>query len=283
MKNLFTGLTVGMGWVTVLVLVFFLLALLPLFEVLLENGSKLFYAFTAALFIMSLSAGSVTSGFSELNRKPNSVSYLYNADTSEAIWFTCDREADEWTSQFFSRAAERRETGEIFPLMKRCVFTNSPFLIDRAPPIRAEAPRIRVRGDTAGQSRILSLEVIPGPGSSAALIFIRNDNTIKEVYMGDDRLETFPVAGLKAAHRLLLGRIDNEGFISIMYNAPPESGIPLKIISGKNSSVELTCIDVTYGTPGIEGFRTVPRGKDMMPSPGFFVKDSTMVSKKIRL
>ena len=93
------GLKIMFGGAILLVLSFSLV--LPLFEN--YNSKEKWAMLFGAFFLLFMVKAHLNSGYSNTNKKPNSLVYFFDYDTNKSYFATYDLTIDDWTSQFLTK------------------------------------------------------------------------------------------------------------------------------------------------------------------------------------
>jgi hypothetical protein len=102
----------------------------------------------------ALIAGSLTATPDAASPQADSIFYVLNADTGQALWVSEDPQPDVWTSQFLGTTFSRGELPELFPHL------SDKFLFAPAPALNLTAPQVDLLSDrSAGDTRTLRLHI----------------------------------------------------------------------------------------------------------------------------
>jgi hypothetical protein len=262
---LFISLTLSLSGAVMVIVVLLLGLLIPYFN-LMTTPSKWLLPRVAALgSIGFLMVGSLTAGFDNNHRKPNSIFYGLNADTGEAIWASIDEEPDEWTAQFLSANPEKGALTEYFPSIAK------EFLGSRAQIAPLAAPSIVLLADEAHNGvRTLRMRITSPRQAPLISVYVNASAEILEAVINGKRFNRHNT----------LSHIEPENRWRVRYWALPKEGIVLTLQVRSSHPLEIRVVDQSYGPPGILGTSFRPRPEHMMPTPfGFGLSDSTLVSK----
>ncbi|HYO64055.1 MAG TPA: M20/M25/M40 family metallo-hydrolase [Pyrinomonadaceae bacterium] len=268
-RQTFVGLT--LEWVAaILSLIALLLGLLvPHLDALAAAAGRwALPSAAAALCVAMLLAGGVRSGTDAAQPKLDSIFYGLNADTGAGVWASLEDEPDEWTSQFFAPAAQKKELTGFFNANSSRRYLQSP-----APAAPLAAPEVVVLDDTArGDARHLRLRLRSPRGASVLTLYV------------DSRAEITGAA--------LDGRAFGEGGAhtsaqrgphwSLRYYAPPAEGVELRLDLKAAEPLRLRLVDQSYGLPEFEGAPVKARPEGVVPAP-VHLTDSTFVSRSFNL
>lgn len=217
--------------------------------------------------VIALIGGAATSGFSEEDKKPNSVAYLLDSDSNQAYWFSLDPAPDAWTGQFLG---ERPERGSLAQLG---VAGAGDALRASAPAVAIPAPTVTVVADTpVAAGRRLTLRVASPQGAQRTSVFLLDRLQAADVEVNGRRMDDAPPGRL---HPVAGGRL-------LTYYAAPPEGFELRFTVQPADSVPLRVTESRYGLPALPGASVRPRPEWMMSKP-FITTDMTVVTRKIRL
>lgn len=132
-------------------------------------------------------AANLTAGFDHHHRKPNSLFYGLNADTSTAIWASADAEPDAWTAQFLSEDAEQATLPEFFPLSSR------EFLRSRAPLAPFAAPSLVLLTDyTRDNVRTLDMQMTSPRQAPVISLYVDARTEVLAAMINGKRIQNQP-------------------------------------------------------------------------------------------
>jgi hypothetical protein len=210
-------------------------------------------------------AASFTAGFDSQHRKPNSIFYSVNADTSTAFWASVDAAPDAWTRQFFSEDAAQATLPEFFPLSSR------KFLQSRAPLAPFAAPSLALLADsTLDHVRTLEMQVTSPRQAPMISLYVSGDTKVLGAMINGKRIQS--------------QETDRHGTSEVhwglrFWGLPPE-GLSVTLQIPASQPVELRLVDQSFELPEIPGVSPSPRPDHMMPTPfGFGLSDAILVSK----
>lgn len=214
------------------------------------------------------------SEFNEERPKPNSLVYLYDADSGSATWNTYDRIHDSWTETYFNAEAEDRAVKALFSSKYGSGFTRSVQApqIDLAPP-QILQEKLSAAGEEPEEYRI---KIIPQ----------RDINRIELFADRTRSFETFKVNGLEAPD-LRPGESNLHVFRSrwsdrlLTYYAVNRDTLLLEfsIPAGEKPDIILYEASHDLNEPR---FNVAPREKWMIPRP-FVLNDASIIKQTIHL
>jgi hypothetical protein len=201
-------------------------------------------------------AGSLTAGFDESHRRPNSIFYAMNTDLGKAVWASPDIAPDEWTSQFFTRRVEKGL------LTDYIASSYADFTKGEAPLATLHAPQIDRLGDEMKDgNRIVRLRVASSRQAPIIVIAAPVEVEVSAFAINQKRISNPP------AQRW-----------GIAYLNLPKEGLDLTLELKSKGPVKMLVYDVSYGLPDEPSLSFSPRPNYMMPSH-FSHSDTTVVSR----
>jgi len=210
-------------------------------------------------------AASLTAGFDSHQRKPNSLFYSLNVDTSTAIWASADAEPDAWTAQFLSEDTEQATLPEFFPLSSR------EFLRSRAPLAPFTAPSLVLLADyTRDNVRTLDMQITSPRQAPVISLYV------------DARTEVLGamINGKPIQNQETERHGTSKTHWGLRVWAPPPEGLSVTLQVPASQPIELRVVDQSFGLPEIPGASLSSRPDYMMPTPfGFGLSDAILVSK----
>ncbi len=213
--------------------------------------------------IILLSIATFNSGFSAAHPRPNTMTYLLDADRGQASWVSSDRHLDPWTAQIMGANVRRQQVE--FGLSPA-----SPGFIALAPLVNLPALEVQyLEPPTSTNKPTLRLRLKSPRQASIAFIDLTTQGTIEQAKIDRKPLE---ISQSDPKHRQALK--------FIFFGLPPE-GIELSLELTDSQSVQMKMEDYTWGLPSISGKAITPRPVDLMPAPGH--PDYTIVRKKLSL
>jgi len=223
----------------------------------------IFLAAGAAVLLAGLS----TVRYNDRHPRPEWMAYVKDADSSTAQWMSeADVNSlhsgiphvDPWRSQYLT--ASPSTTNSPVPLPGRpeitCWAHPAPML-ELAPP--ASELLSEVRKDT---SRLLRIELRPQRGTARLTLQAQAQQIlslrVNGREMGQQRVTGAP-AGSIVPHGLPYRPQDQREVWSLLFAAPPESGLEIELEVPAGSPVQLTVADISDGLPAIPGRVFSPR------------------------
>jgi hypothetical protein len=262
---LFISLALRLSGAVMVIVVLLLGLLMPPFNRMTTPSKWLLPGIAALGSVGFLVMGSLTAGFDNSHRKPNSIFDGLNADTGEAIWASMDEEPDEWTAQFLSAHAEKGVLTEYSPPIAK------EFLKSRAQIGPLAAPSIVLLSDDAHNGgRTLRMRITSPRQALLISVYVNASTEVLEAVINGKRFSKHNTLSHNKA----------ENRWGVRYWALPKEGIVLTVRVRSSHPLEIRVVDQSYGLPEIPGTSFRPRPEYMMPTPfGFGLSDSTLVSK----
>jgi len=224
---------------------------------------------TAALLLFS--AGSL---FVALTRrepttespKPDTITYLFDADNGKAQWVTFDSRLDGYTSQFFEGRKDSSVLRGYFP------FNTERLLVAAAPHSVVQNPALELLGDTVSDSvRTLRLRIHSQRDAYEISVVV---DTSVQIFGAEVNGRPFinAVRYIPELGRFIPAR--RGPWMLDIYGA----GFELELRTKRGERIPLTLIERSSGIPEpvMHGFS--PRPDWTMPRP-FYPSDGTMIRK----
>lgn len=254
----FSGLTVRMGAPVAAFVALLVGLLLPLVEFVVRRRGWLLPAGLVLAGLGLIAAGVLAGGFSLERPRPSNLFYALNGDTGGAVWASVNREADEWTAQFF-KPAERGELREFFPSNSRA------YLRAPAPALPLTPPACElVEESTEGGLRTVRLRVRSQRQAPTLSFYLENAGVERGAVNGK-ALESRPQS-------------DGDARWELRYYGLPAEGLDLVLTVRPNGPLKVKVVDQSYGLAeaGGAGFVARPAGLMPMSQP---TSDVVLVSK----
>ena len=254
------ALTTSMSGILMIPAVLLLGLLLPQVELLQRCLGRWLAGGAAAAALALLAAGSLTSGFDQAHPKPNSLFYVMDRDSSQALWASSDHVPDRWTSIFLGDEPSRGPLSDQFPVF------GYPFLQGSAAADPAlDAPEIRLLShhQEEGGQRI-RFKVRSMRGAEQLWVNVAPGMEIRSAAVEGHALN----ARRNASHPW-----------SLRFVGPPAQGIEMELEIIGLAPIGIQAVDRTSGLPPIAKAIENPRPSDMMAAPIFDeFQDATFVA-----
>lgn len=257
--NIFQGVMLGM--ISMLMILFLLLLglLTPYLRYVVAPFKWGLPVTALAVGLAFLLIGHSKPAYDKGNPKPDSVIYLLDSDKQEALWASSNRNQDEWTSQFFTRTAEKKSLSSFFPNNER------PFLVDKAPALGLAADGLQVLDDrTLDGLRTLHFKVRAARGSRITNLYVDPEVKVLSAVINGKRVE-YDAA---ASH--------GPGSWELSCISIPTDGFDVILETRQSGPVKLKMLSQSDGLPQIADLALKPRPDDLIPAMG---SDLTLVSK----
>ncbi len=249
---------------------------LPVFG--LFTGKKLLGLLCFVIFNILFIIAHFNSSFTEKKQKPNSLVYLYNADTGKASWNSYDYTLDSWNEPFFENDLNRiKDPVEDFSSEFSSGFTyNAP-----APEIAIPEPGIVFEKmeivDSVEITARYSLKIAPNRKIHRIELFADVDVNFEEfrvnsleadsVYLGS---QAFHVFTKRWKNKLLTYHAANSDTLRIEFVIEPEK-LP-----------EFILYEASYDLLENPDLQVPARAETMIPRP-FLLNDAVIIKKTINL
>jgi len=259
------GLKLIVGSAVLLVLVFTLL--LPFFGTFMRKSIWAFAFFAIALgFFVS---AHFNSDFEEGKARPNSILYVYNADTDNAVWATYDTTLDDWTKIYIGDSAI--SAGSIKELELASKY-NKQFTYVSNALVRsiAEPSVIFERDSIIGNYRHLTIKITPNRNVNRYDIFAN---------------EGMQLHNLKANGASTVGQKGSlyarRGRKVLSYYVVDQEPLTLSFSIPSHTTLDMELLEASFDLLSNPIFEMKQRPNHMMPVP-FVLTDAIAIRKKIR-
>ncbi|HMD33218.1 MAG TPA: M28 family peptidase, partial [Candidatus Acidoferrales bacterium] len=212
-------------------------------------------------------AGLVTVRYGVEHPRPEWIAYVKDAELAKADWYTPAGTfsalpavpADPWRSQYLTA----------LPLLSNFPISlpgrgQMSCWMHEAPVVELEAPVAELLGETQeGDSRVLRV-LIRSPRGAARVSIEAQAQRISSVRLNGKEMEerTFAAAAggkiVRAHARIFDARAQRESW-NLLYAAPPQEGIELRMAIPRDSPLEIILADISDGLPAIPGQTFSPR------------------------
>jgi hypothetical protein len=208
-----------------------------------------------------LSIATFNSGFSAIHPRPNTMSYLLDADRSQANWVSSDRHLDPWKVQIMGTNARQQQVE--FGLSPVSTGFSAPAPLVNLPALEVQ----RLKQPISSSKSTLRLRLKSPRQASIAYIDLTTQGMIARA-----EIDRKPVdfTSLMPKQRQTL---------KFIFFGLPQEGIELNLELTDSQSVQIKLEDYTWGLPPIPGKAILPRPADLMPAPGH--PDYTVVRKQL--
>ncbi|HEX7774006.1 MAG TPA: M28 family peptidase, partial [Pyrinomonadaceae bacterium] len=237
--------------------------LLPQFGLLSRRQLWLIPATGALLCIAFLVAGFSSSKFDEERPKMNSIFYVMNADTNQAVWASVDEVRDEWTSQYLVGNTVKGSLIDYLPLTYR------GFTIASAPLTSLAAPEAVLLADTTTNgARTLRLHVRSGRRAPFVTVDVGPGTELRRALLDDK-----PLGGILSEPR----RDADIGW-TLWHHTVSDDGLKLTLETAAGRPLKIRVTDRTAGLPQLPSVKNIPRPEHIMRAP-YPYSDTTSISK----
>ena len=258
------GLKIVAGSAVLTVLVFGLL--LPIFGSFPRKG---FWALV--LFLISIGffiKASFNSGYAFGTAKPNSLLYVYNADTKKAVWTTYDLNLDSWTKMYLGENPKDAAELNKNPLFSKY---NSGFTYSAEADVKEISdPTISfLRDSIAGSQHYYKIKITPNRPVNRYDVFANENMTFYNLKANgasalDQKGSIYKRRGKKLVSYYV---VDNEP-LELQFSIPV------------NAVFEMDLMESSFDLVSNPKFRIAKRLSWMMPTP-FVLNDAVVIQKKI--
>mgnify|MGYP000341777257 CR=1 FL=1 len=208
------------------------------------------------------------SGFSEDNRKPNSIVYVENSDTKTAFFGTYNTTLDSYTKQFFKEnepqesllnAETKSKYNTRFTYTKKTNFRN------------INSAEVAIVLDTVmGNRRFLEINISSDRKINKLEFSTKNPIELEQFKVNDVLVNE----GKKYA-------VNNGSFL-VYHSANQNTEVTLSFSVLKDYEFNVVLNEISYDLLNHKLFNIAPRTTEMMPMP-FVTNDAIMITKKLAL
>lgn len=208
------------------------------------------------------------SGFEPGKGRPNSLLYVYNADTDKAVWATYDKRIDSWTQSHLGENPQKADALNKLPLFSKY---NTGFTYTQEAMVRyLPEPNIAfLRDSTAGAWRFLHIQITPNRPVNRYDIFAN---------------ATLQLFDFKANGATALGQKGSEwqrsGKKLLSYYVVGQEPLQLEFRVPANAPLDLELLEASFDLLTHPEFIVKKRDVAMIPMP-FVLNDAIVIRKKI--
>lgn len=259
------GLKILAGSAVLTILVFALL--LPVFGTFARKWLWSFFMF--AIAIGFLVKAHLDSGYEPGKAKPNSLLYLYNADTDKAYWTTYDKNLDDWTKVYLNdNPKPATELNNIALFSKYdSQFTYAYEALVRDIP----EPTIDfVKDSVIGNYRFLKIKISPNRK-------VNRYDVLASEHMVFHNVKANGAMALEQKGSLYL----RSGKRIISYYVVDNAPLELQFSIPKSTVLDMQLVESSFDLMNNPTFAMQKRKANMMPAP-FVLNDAVVIVKKIK-
>ena len=222
---------------------------------------------TGFLTIIFFGIATYNSGFSNDNKRPNSIVYVQNSDNKTAYFGTYNTILDKYTKQVFNGdftagSIENAETKSKY---------NTRFNYAKKTKYKAiSSSKITTELDTIiGKKRFLEITITPKIKINKLEFLTKTTLTLRQFKVNDVLVNDGKKYGVKGGTFLAyhIGNNDKEVTISFSVNV--------------DQNLDITLNEISYDLLSNKNFNLEPRAEDMMPMP-FVTNDAIIISKQLK-
>jgi len=226
------------------------------------------------LFLIALGffiSAHINSSFNEDRPKPNSLVYVFDADSKTAIWATYDHLLDEWTKSLITDHPEESPDGNDVAFRSKY---NNQFSFTKTAAIKSlPSSKLNIIKDTlVGENRRIELMMVLQRPVNRVDIYSDTLAVFNSFKINDIDLVNEPVTNSEFNKRvtrsLLRLYITDEDSIKLDFSVP------------KNQKTEFEIFESSYDLLQNPIFNIPQRPKTMIPKP-FVLNDAIIVKKTI--
>jgi hypothetical protein len=257
------GLGLGMGGILMGLVVLLLGSLILHLDFMTARRGWLWPIASTVVCVTFVLIATLSYKFDKERNKTDSIFYILNADSAQAVWASGDERPDEWTSQFLPYHAEKVSLGDYIPMNNRRIVSTN------APAVPLAAPNIALLSDqTENDIRTIRMRITSPRRASTIAVYV-DAKTLDAIVNGKKVTSFDPNAKLEFDRQWMLN-----------YWAVPDDGVELTLSLKAGEPVKINVVDRTYRLPEIPGKIIKARPDYIMPEP-FGYSDSTLVTKSV--
>lgn len=258
------GLKILVGSAVLTVLVFGLL--LPVFGAFPKKGVWAFVLFLISIGFFA--KAHFNSNYAKGTAKPNSLLYIYNADTDKAVWTTYDLNLDEWTKTYLGEHPKSAGILNDNPLFSKY---NSGFTFSAEADVKGiSEPTIAFFQDSIGGSqRYIKMKISP------------NRNVNRYDIFANEKMIFYNLKANGATALAQKGSLyQRNGKKLISYYVVDNEPLELQFSIPANTTFDMDLMESSFDLLTNPKFRIAKRLPWMMPMP-FVLNDAVVIQKKI--
>lgn len=237
---------------------------------------KLFAVLCFLVFNVLVFIAHFYSDFTPERPKPNSLVYLKDLNENKANWYSYDKLADSWTSEYFGEDPVKMPNTE--PNFSSKYGTGFTFRTE-APNIAIPVPAVILekKGEDSLQNQTYSLKIAPNRQINRMELYETRDVDFKnfsvngleaeDVYLGENAFHIFK---RRWKERLLT------------YYASGRDTLRIEFSIASEDEPEFVLYESAYDLIGHEKLKVEDRPEGMIPRP-FVLNDATILKRTIRL
>lgn len=262
---LYQGLTLSVVAVPLAVALLGMGLMLPTFEAIRAAAPKLSVLVPGVFALLAFAAIPLLQDFDARQPRPESLSFVANASSGKAAWFSSDQQPGPWTAHYLGESPTHSAL-DLFGAM------DYPFLVALSdPPAQMLSPTIELLSDatTAGK-RHIRIKVASRRGGEQLWISLPPAPRVISA-----SVDGFDLAGADPKR---------DSPWSLRFIAPPATGIELALEVEPGKALEITAVDRTRGLPDLPIAKHHPRPENSM-SPRHLeeFQESTFIASSIIL
>ena len=217
------------------------------------------------LFLICIGSAHFDAGFDKEHAKPNSLLYVFNADTAKAQWATYEHVVSEWTAQYIGEDKQYPE--ELSTKTISSKYASGFTYVTEAPVKELNAPKVEITLDSIiGDKRHIDLCILP-----------QRDVNRLEVFTNEVVLDRASVNGLPLSDYYLKNR--PRGKLVTHYISHNED-TELCLVLPKEEKLVLTLYEASNDLLTNTEFTIPDRPADNIPMP-FVLNDAILIIKTI--
>ncbi len=210
----------------------------------------------------------LNSNYTNEHAKPNSLIYVYNADTKQANWVTYDKNLDAWTKTVLGKnpkkAIELNNNSMYSKYNSEFTFTKKAPLVNIMPPTV-----LFLKDSIIGKQRFFKIEITPNRKVNRYDIFAPENDIFNNLKANSlQLLGSKTIAYPRDGQKLLTYYVVDSIPLTLQFSIPKAQKMKLSL---KESSFDLLSNSL---------FKIAPRKTNMIAMP-FVVNDAVVIEQKI--
>ena len=250
-KLLFVVFSLGMGYISALIMVFLLGFLIPQVKAAYDLNKFALPVLAVLIALAGFTAGHITSLPNEKQPLQTSVVYCLDADNQKALWSSKYLETDDWNQQFF-------EEPTIGPLVEIYPEPTAPRLKNDAPLVTLPTSRVKILEDeiTENNKRRLHFTLSAWKRGNSMFLYFHKEAGITGITV-DGKPVPVATAGFYTPQ--------GSDYHYMIYYGVPAEGVDFVLESQPGKPIRLVVIDWKLGLPVIPGVEFKPMPAHIIP------------------
>ncbi len=240
--------------------------LLPVFGYFSQKGlwSVIFFTISLIFFLLAHLDSAYTKG----KAKPNSLVYLYDADSKTTHWVTYDKNLDSWTKSFLGEYPKTADKMNETPLFSK--YGSKFTFAAKAPKIKIAEPNIAFLKDSiSGHQRYIKIKISPNRKVNRYDIF------------ANEKMAFYNFKANGVSHIDQKGiRFDRSGKKILSYYVVENEPLEMDFNINSTTVLDMVFLESSFDLMENPLFQINKRTTWMMPTP-FVLNDAVIIKKRI--